>query len=204
MLTQYSELGRDSGDERQHTIEEVCDLQSMFWISSDHTYSASPDPTTVISPAVQCRLVELHRLEARIREEKQLLIAESIQRVDVYRTKLELFRSQSSLCAGDVAMVVINSQWLELQLYETELTNKALIEAYWSNALQAEAILLTAKKQCKQGIVLPTHPLYMDSSPQAYFALSPDEDINTDEASTDETESMSSVSASSSDLELSM
>ena len=135
MLTQYLELGRDSGDASQHTIEEVCNLQSMFWISSDHTYSASADPTTVISPAIQRRLVELRRLEARIREEKQLLIAESIRRVDVYRTKLELFRSQSSLCAGDEAMIVINSQWLELQLYETELINKALIEAYWSNAL---------------------------------------------------------------------
>ena len=133
LLTQYLELGRDSGDARQHTIEEVCNLQSMFWISSDHTYLASADPTTVISPAIQRRLVELHRLEARIREEKQLLIAESIRRVDVYRTKLELFRSQSSLCAGDEAMIVINSQWLELQLYETELFFKS-INAYIANS----------------------------------------------------------------------
>ena len=74
LLTHYLELGRDSGDATQHTIGEVCNLQSMFWMSSDHTYSASADPTTVISPAVQRQLVELHRLEARIRE--QLLIAE--------------------------------------------------------------------------------------------------------------------------------
>ena len=60
LLAQYSELGHDSGEERQHTIEEVCGLQSTFWIRSDHTYSASADPTTVIAPATQRRLIELH------------------------------------------------------------------------------------------------------------------------------------------------
>ena len=51
--------------------------QNSGSVYSDHTYSASADPTTVIAPATQRQLVELHHFEAQTREEKQLLIAES-------------------------------------------------------------------------------------------------------------------------------
>ena len=74
LLAQYSELGHSNGEGRQHTIEEVCDLQSTFWICSDHTYSANADPTTAISPATQRRLLELHHFEARAREKNNFLL----------------------------------------------------------------------------------------------------------------------------------
>ena len=201
LLAQYSELGHSNGEGRQHTIEEVCDLQSTFWICSDHTYSANADPTTAISPATQRRLLELHHFEARAREEKQLLIAESIRRVDVYSKKLDLLRSQIHLSASDVAMAVVNSQWLELQIHASELVNKALVQAYWSDAIQAEAILLAAKRQCKREIILPTQTLHMESYSDAQLLLSSDEDVDTEAPSSDE--NLGNNLTSSSDLELS-
>ena len=56
-------------------------------------------------------------------------------------------------------------------------------------------ILLTAKRQCKRDIVVPTQSLHMDRSSDAHLLLSSDEDVNTEAPSSDEN------LTSSSDLE---
>ena len=96
-------------------------------------------------------------------------------------------------------MAVVNSKWLELQLHASELVNKAVVQAYWSDAVQAETILLTAKRQCKHEIVLPTQSLHMDRSSDAHLLVSSDEDVNTEAPSSDE--NLGNDLTSSSDLE---
>ena len=100
-----------------------------------------------------------------------------------------------------MAIAVVNSKWLELQIHASELVNKALVQAYWSDAIQAEAILLAAKRQCKHEIILPTQTLHMDSSSDAQLLLSSDEDVDTEGPSSDE--NLGNDLTSSSDLELS-
>ena len=128
----------------------------------------------IVPSASQRRLVELHKLEARCKEEMELLIAESIRRIEAYSTTLHHIRTQSALSAGDRALSVIKSERLELQIHQSELVNQCLTQAYWSSD-HYEATLLSVKRQCKHEIVLPTQPLVIDNSfPQTLLASAED------------------------------
>lgn len=101
LLAQYSKLRIESGEDLQFSVEDVCNLESPFWVVSDHTY-ASSNLSTFIPPASQRRLIELSRLCRRATEEQQLLNAESLRMVQFYSDDL----------ARNVGM---NHQWLHLQ-----------------------------------------------------------------------------------------
>ena len=61
LLAQYSQLQRESGEDIQFSIEDICNLESHFWVVSDHAY-ASSNHSTSIPPASQRRLIELCHL----------------------------------------------------------------------------------------------------------------------------------------------
>jgi hypothetical protein len=208
LLTQYSQLGQDNGDVRQYTIEEVFNLESPFWVCGDHSYAVSADPTSVIPPAYQWRLIELHRLEAQSKEELQLLIAESLKRVDVYTTKLNWERAKSLSCAGHRALCILKCHQLEFHLHRSKLVNKALIQAYWSPSNDQAKSTMSAKRQCEQSFFLPSQPLLIHESLPVHVQVpqvSSDQHAheNSDESSTSADENQLQGTSSSEELSLS-
>ena len=165
LLNHYDELGRCNGEVSHYTIDDVLNLESMFWSSHDHSYSANAEQTTVIPPASQRRLIEVHRLEARSREEMQLLIAESVRRVNVYQTELDQMKSQTPLSPGEKALSTLKCLHIKMFFHHNKLVHETLVRAYWQNNYdQALSSLFASKKSCKQEICLPSHPLFIDNS----------------------------------------
>jgi len=173
LLVQYFQLQRESGEDLQLTTEEVCDLGSHFWVTTDHAYSYS-DLSMSIPPASQRRLIELWRLRKRANEERQLLVSECIRMVQFY--------DQPSY----VESVAINSQWLHLQCQRCESVCRTLVQAYWAEDTHAQTLLNVARRQCRREIVHPTEPLYMDGSPDGSESPVPQEEDLDSQSSSDE------------------
>ena len=160
LFSEYCRLQRDCGEDMQHTLNNVCDLKSSFWASSDHTYSYSTDPCTVIPPANQWRLLELHKLYQRAKEERELLVAKFIQRVEFYQRHFDETVSQHTC-----TLAAKDCQLLKLQLERARQVCSAVVQAYWCEFKEAESLLNAARKQCMHEVLLPTEPLHVKPSP---------------------------------------
>lgn len=69
------------------TVNDVCNLQSSFWINPDHSDYTRRGPSNV--PAnIQRRVIEQHNLVCRAHEEQQLVISDAVKIVLALEKKL--------------------------------------------------------------------------------------------------------------------
>lgn len=179
VLNEYKSTLDANSQEQYFTASDVIDLNSSFWINTDHDYVRD------IPATVQRQLIDQHQLLERAREEKQLVISDLIKMISTLESELlktnnrivqlldnvsldptreDMITSIGStdhLCLfdkGKLSAVMNHSQQIVLRLCRARDTLSHLSRAYWNeDGLQKKHLKSAARHG--QAPLLP--PIFM-------------------------------------------
>ena len=83
LLKDYKSTLDTDDQEHSFAVSDVCDLNSLFWINTDHDYISQDIPATV-----QQQIIDQYQLLKRAHEEKQLVLSDAVKIISTLENEL--------------------------------------------------------------------------------------------------------------------
>lgn len=189
LFEEYRSLLEPDDHELTITVSDICNLESAFWVVSDHSRYTSRRPDDVPA-SVQRRIIELFNLQCRAQEEQQLVISDGINCITSLEKNLvatnsaittllslsdttldandeNMFESLSCICTshlclrekGILSALITKAEHTYLRLCRIRDTTQYLCAAFFNKA-ESEINLKLAKTHSHAPILAAVSPFY--------------------------------------------